>query len=170
MKKHLLLIMFLASTTFAQHRLPAFEDHRVRIKPIKTPASINVDQDRFVHRFRTVLNRKAKSEGINFAGKYTVLTIGSGSVCHWMVIVDRINGKPYVAPFNYRYGFSVRHDSRLLVMDSKDIIARENGSPEAGEADPAYFVWNGRRLVQIGPRRNRPILIEDCPYNELIIK
>lgn len=170
MRTSLVLLLLISGFATAQQRPPQFEGFPVRINKTGHLAPVNVRSHRFANRFRTVLRAAIKRQRINFAGKYTVTTIGSGNICYWAVIVDRLNGRAYVAPFNYRYGYMVKPDSRLFVIDSKGVVAREFGNSDAAESFPAYFLWKENRLVQIGPRNYRPQLIDECPYNELVRK
>lgn len=52
-----------------------------------------------IRRFITRINTTCASTGVNFGGKYTLVSWGCGSNCSNAVIVNRINGEILNAPF-----------------------------------------------------------------------
>jgi hypothetical protein len=72
--------------------------------------------------YRTQIREQCKSEGINFAGHFTIVKWGCGSNCLDMAIVDRINGKISYSkvltsndePF---YTIAYQKNSNIVIMD-----------------------------------------------------
>jgi hypothetical protein len=68
--------------------------------------------------FRTALH-SSMSEGINFAGKYTVLTIDCGSNCQQHFIVDRESGK-ITDRIQSSIGAKYSLNSRIFIVNPPD--------------------------------------------------
>jgi hypothetical protein len=68
--------------------------------------------------YRTAINKGLK-EGINFAGKYTVVTVGCGTSCQTHYVVDRENGK-VLDNIQSSVGAKFSADSRLLIINAPD--------------------------------------------------
>jgi len=74
--------------------------------------------------YKTQIKNQCKSQGINFAGHYTVIEWGCGTECENIAIVDRISGAIYYSniPYNINdegfFGTKYRPDSRMMIMNS----------------------------------------------------
>jgi hypothetical protein len=71
--------------------------------------------------YRTVIREGAKA-GVNFAGHYTVVTIGCGTSCIRAVVIDRMTGKVQFTPVGPGLGVAIRVDSALLIADPAGMI------------------------------------------------
>ncbi len=141
------------SETFAAN--PAQESLR------GAPAPVDVNSDRYARAFRTRLREEVASHGVNFAGAYSLVSVGmTGWGDNWY-IVDRRTGKvtrfPYFAAF-----LDFRKDSDLIVMNARERIEqamRENDGPDCSFINqieftslrPVYFLWRDGKLKKIGP-------------------
>lgn len=72
--------------------------------------------------FRTQIKSQCKTDGINFAGHFTIVHWGCGSSCEDIAIIDRINGKIFYsdlikAPYDSFYSFKCRPDSKMIIMN-----------------------------------------------------
>lgn len=68
--------------------------------------------------YRTAINAALK-EDINFAGKYTLVTIGCGTSCQTHYVVDRESGK-VLDRLQGSAGASYTLDSRLFILNAPD--------------------------------------------------
>ncbi|WP_276495701.1 hypothetical protein [Pontibacter litorisediminis] len=85
--------------------------------------------------YRTML-RKGLEEGVNFARKYTVVSIGCGTGCQQHLVVDRETGK-VLDKVQSSMGASYSADSRLFIINPPDSAvnyeACNSCTPEAYE-------------------------------------
>ncbi len=63
--------------------------------------------------------KKALEEGVNFAGRYTVVSIGCGPACQTHYVVDRRSGK-ILDKLQGHTSASFSANSRLFVLDAPD--------------------------------------------------
>lgn len=89
--------------------------------------------------YSAALNEGLK-QGVNFAGKYTVVTVECGTNCHMHYVIDRENGR-IVDKLQSSHGAKFSPDSRLFIINppNPDINYQEcdNCAPEA------YIFENG---------------------------
>ena len=139
--------------------VPTFEDYPVPPDLTSHPGA---------RRYRTVLRAQAQ-KGPNFAGHYTLVTIGAGTSTVEVVVLDAKTGRvffPKAVPlvqwagwWNQPSGAQYRPTSRLLVVYG---WAGEPGSIETGDDGlygVSYFLWEGqdfRRLMVVKRDRGRP--------------
>ncbi len=57
--------------------------------------------------------------GVNFAGKYTIVTVACGEACQHHIVIDRESGK-VLEKLQSRLGASYSANSRLLVLNPPD--------------------------------------------------
>ncbi|CAN5356268.1 hypothetical protein BH20GEM2_BH20GEM2_11830 [soil metagenome] len=127
---------------------PSFEDYPVEEIYRGEPAPVDLDSHPDARQFRTALSRGA-AEGPNFAGHYTVVTWGCGTMCQQLRIVDARTGRVYEGPISM-LGVEYRLDSRLLVINPPQAV-RENPCPTC---ETTYYVWNGEGLERIWPQQS----------------
>jgi hypothetical protein len=82
----------------------------------------NFKTDTAALKFRTQIKTQCKSQGINFAGHYTLVKWGCGSGCKEIAIVDRITGDIYYSNVlngidDSFYTLECKQDSKLLVTN-----------------------------------------------------
>ena len=99
--------------------------------------------------FRTAI-RKALQDGVNFAGKYTVASIGCGTGCQQHIVVDRETGK-VLDKLQGSAGASFTPDSRLFILNPPDSSLNYTECPNC--APQAYEFKNGRfiKLPEAAP-------------------
>ena len=96
-------------------------------------------------RFRTALNEGLK-QGVNFAGKYTVVTVGCGTACQQHFVVDRETGK-VLDMVQSSLGAKYNPESRLFVVNPPDSTVNYQECTYC--APEAYVFENGKfRKVQ----------------------
>lgn len=80
-------------------------------------------------------------EGVNFAGKYTVVTVGCGTNCQLHYVVDRETGK-VMDKLQSSVGAKYSADSRLFIINPPDPTVNYEGCPEC--SPKAYIFDNGQ--------------------------
>ncbi|CAM3520966.1 hypothetical protein POKO110462_07010 [Pontibacter korlensis] len=96
--------------------------------------------------YRSML-RQGLEEGVNFAGKYTVVSIGCGTSCQQHFVVDRESGK-VLDKVQSSMGAKYSTNSRVLIVNPPDSAVNYN---ECNYCTPeAYVFENGkfRKLEQ----------------------
>jgi hypothetical protein len=134
-------------------RAPSFEDFAVRERPPATLAAPDLASHPQARRYRTMLRRAAKT-GVTLAGHFTTLTLGCGSSCVFLAVIDRATGRVFfpdelgvlsTVDFDDDAGYRTRPDSRLVVAC---------GDPkESDQSACRYYEWTGTsaRLVATIP-------------------
>jgi hypothetical protein len=108
--------------------------------------------------FRTRLRENMKAKGINFAGHYTLATVGCGAACSISAIIDARTGRAYFPKMLSRwtrkigdfdrheeYEQQTRADSRLLRMLGRPNIGRGTEQRYA-PSGIYYYEWTNNRL------------------------
>jgi hypothetical protein len=97
-------------------------------------------------RYITRIKEECKN-GINFAGKYTLVIWGCGSPCQSGVIVDRINGKIYANYFS-AFGSEFRKDSRMIIINSGLIDEETKLINFHNMVELSVELWNGTEFIK----------------------
>ena len=97
--------------------------------------------------FRTAL-REGLKQGINFAGRYTIVTVGCGTACQVHYVVDRSNGK-VLDKLQGSAGASYSPDSRLFVLNPPD--STQNYA-ECQDCAPQAYMFENNRFVRLDQR------------------
>jgi hypothetical protein len=110
----------------------------------------NIASDPNARGFRTMIRRGCTSQGVNFAGHYTVAEWGCGAMCSMLAVVDRIDGRVYFTgiPFDTldgHYGAVYTPDSRMIVVNSELAAWRPGYRVLWGEQWPSTYVWDEDR-------------------------
>jgi hypothetical protein len=134
-------------------------------------APLNLRSHPLARKFRTLIREQMRDAGVNFAGHYTMASMGCGTGCSITAIVDARNGIAYFPEQlnawtgivgDYRYAeneepWSYHANSRLLRA-----IGREHRGPTAeehyGPSGIYYYEWknNRLRLVKLKPVGSYP--------------
>lgn len=116
-----------------------FEDHQVTVYdgPLASP---DLDSHPLGRRYRTRI-RQACSEGINFGGKYTLVSWGCGSPCQAGVLVDRITGK-IVEGHSTNHGAEFYPNSTLLLADAA-IVNEDKLFRMTASSNVQVRLWTG---------------------------
>jgi hypothetical protein len=146
----------------SQSKAPRFESHRVSVRRGRV-APLDLRSHALARHYRTLLRQQQRDEGVNFAGSYTLASVGCGTGCSITAIIDSRTGKAHfptqldgwtgivgdydppegVEPWEYRAG------SRLLRATGRPNI----GNPREERHGPSgiyYYAWDGARLRQVG--------------------
>lgn len=140
----------------------------------REPADLDLASNHYAREFRTAI-RADLEYGVDFAGHYTIVSVGMTGWGHSYWIVDRINGKAYNFPY-LPYILDYEEDSNLIIMNPKQVIEKmiierppyyEYGCGNVKIKDllttdlrPFYFLWENNKLKLLGPTDIKP------PINE----
>ena len=142
-----------------------FNRHRVKQTLRGTPADVDLESNRFAQLFRTRLRQELAQHGVNFAGVYSLVSVGmTGWGDNWY-IVDRRDGKVTLFPYHASF-LDFRKDSNLIVMNSKEEIEKAMraqdvdcyflNQEEFTSLRSFYFLWEEGQLRLIGPPQPQP--------------
>ncbi|GAB3200223.1 hypothetical protein ABID22_003110 [Pontibacter aydingkolensis] len=108
--------------------------YRGRLSPLNDESSNEVST------YKTALDEGLK-QGVNFAGKYTVVTVGCGTNCQMHYVIDRENGK-IADKLQSNHGAKYGPNSRLFIINPPDPAIDYQ---ECRNCEPqAYIFENGR--------------------------
>jgi hypothetical protein len=102
--------------------------------------------------FRTQIKSQCKTDGINFAGHFTIAHWGCGSSCEDIAIIDRINGRIFYSnvikePFDSFYTFKCRPDSKMIMMNDWLLSNIYKGYVFCSDKWPLEIgTWDGSKL------------------------
>jgi hypothetical protein len=154
------LILCLSGHTPAQKPAdePRFEDYSV-FKWRGKVAPLDLRSHPFARKYRTLLRQQIKEEGINFAGRYTLATVGCGTGCSISAIIDARTGRAFFPkellgwtgivgdyePPEGEEAWTYRPGSALLRLIGRPNIGRVD-EERYGPSGIYYYEWNKNRL------------------------
>ena len=109
-----------------------------------------ISSDPEASHWRTRILHACATEGVNFAGHYTVAEWGCGAMCQMLAVVDRMNGHVYFSgiPFDTldgHYGVRYARDSRMILINSELVEWQPGYRLLFGDQRPSTYVWNEQR-------------------------
>jgi hypothetical protein len=145
------LVMFLLQADIAPS-LPSFQEYSVADIFKGKPALVDLASHPNARRFRTRL-REGATMGPNFAGHFTIVTWGCGTMCEELAIIDSQSGKVHF-PLKRALsnGLCFRLESSLLITDPIDQETFE-GWKIPDWLKTHYYNWNGSELNEIATTR-----------------
>lgn len=141
-----------------QTREPRFEDYGAAVWHGRV-APLDLGSHRLARTYRTLMRRRQREEGVNFAGRYTLASVGCGTGCSVTAFIDARTGRAHfprelngwtgiVGDYDPPEGedtWSYRRDSRLLRLVGRPNIGRE-GEERYGPSGIYFYEWRGGRL------------------------
>jgi hypothetical protein len=139
-----------ASAEAGAPQAPAFSDFAVKEAALVAPAQVNLASHPEARRYRTLLRRAKLAP--NLGGHFTGVTVGCGSACAFLIVIDRKTGRVFF-PSEFGamvwgvedvddYGFAFKADSRLV---------RACGDPgESGKSACRFYEWTGTAARLVG--------------------
>ena len=88
-------------------------------------------------------------EGVNFAGRYVLTTIGCGTECQAIYLLNPMAGD-YFVNLVAGHGFSFRPDSRLIILNSPEELEYYGSDEVPGRLRPQCMVYQGGSFAQVG--------------------
>ena len=148
----------LAGTTFNSYTVPVYTGPLAMLN-LKTSS-------KQVTNFKTAINNQLSSTGINFAGKYTLLSIGMTGWGLNYFLINRSTGKGIVVPYLIET-VDTQKDSTLLKINPKSKEMEQTNDPEnqfcgptasnaqsadeySFQARPFYYIWDGTEFKSLG--------------------
>lgn len=134
--------------------------------------NLDIDSNKYARMFKTRIREELEKNGINFAGHYSIVSVGMTGWGENYYIIDRNNGEAYTFPY-WAYDLMFRKDSNLIILNPKDMIFREmrsmpdyidNCGYKMAESSPLvlhrpfYFIWENNELKLIGPFNIKPLI------------
>ena len=147
------LIIFLSFTglSYAKIEVPTFETYLLSEKAIfkGPPADIDLTSYKGARTFRTKLREGAK-QGPNYAGHYTVVTIGCGTQCQQNWVIEARTGKILDRFFSI-IGIAYQLNSLLLVVNPpdphlKNALAKHPEHPFWGTVETTYKILQDHKF------------------------
>lgn len=154
----------------AKSDAPRFENYAVAVWRGKV-AQLNQRSHPLARKYRTLMSQQVKEAGVNFAGRYTLASVGCGTGCSITAIIDARTGRAFFPkeflgwtgivgdydppedeePWTYRPG------SKLLRAVGRPNIGR-TGEERYGASGIYYYEWsrNRLRLVKFVPVGSYP--------------
>ncbi|KDN55730.1 hypothetical protein [Flavobacterium seoulense] len=123
-----------------------FENYKVEVYNGKL-ADPNFESLPSAKRYVTRIKEGIKN-GINFAGKFTLITWGCGSPCQGGVIINRINGNIY-DDYSTAYGSDFKKDSKLIIMNSGIIDTETKLIPFHTIVNLEYKLWEETKFIDL---------------------
>jgi hypothetical protein len=152
-----------AATARAQRRgTPRFEDYRVAVRRARV-APLDLGSHALARLYRTLLRRQQREEGVNFAGRYTLASVGCGTGCSITAFIDARTGRAHFPEeLNGWTGIVGDYDppegEDTWVYHANSRLLRVTGRPNIGEPTEErhgpsgiyYYAWDGTRLRRVG--------------------
>ena len=143
-------------------KAPRFRNYRVAVRRGRV-APLDLRSHALARHYRTLLRQQQRDEGVNFAGRYTLASVGCGTGCSITAIIDARDGKAHFPPqlegwtgivgdYDAPEGeepWEYHADSRLLRATGRPTIGRAS-EERHGPSGIYYYAWDGARLRQVG--------------------
>jgi hypothetical protein len=141
---------------------PRFEDYPAATAVGGKVAPLDLRSHPLARKFRTAIRQQLREEGVNFAGHYTFASVGCGTGCAIVALVDARTGRAYfpkefegwtsiVGDYEMAEGEDVwmfRAGSRLLRAVGRPNIGK-TGEERHGASGIYYYEWADGRLRQV---------------------
>src|SRR3954469_18406637 len=75
-------------------KAPRFQSYRVSVRRGRV-APLDLRSHALARHYRTLLRQQQRDEGVNFAGGYTLASVGCGTGCSITAIIDSRTGKAH---------------------------------------------------------------------------
>jgi hypothetical protein len=142
----------------ARAQSPRFEDYGVTVRRGKV-APLNLQSHALARKYWTLIRQQMRDEGINFAGRYTLASMGCGTGCSITAIIDARTGHAYFPkqlsgwtglvgdyePSENEAPWTFRSSSTLLKAIGRENIG-ETLEERHGPSGIYYYEWNDQRL------------------------
>jgi hypothetical protein len=149
---------------------PRFEDYPAAVWRGEV-ALLNRRSHALARKFRTVIGEQLRTEGVNFAGHYTLASAGCGTGCSITAVIDARTGRAYFPnEFNGWTGivgdYEVPEGEDWWTYRAGSRLLKATGRPRIGKLDDErygpsgiyFYEWknNHLRLVKFTPVGSYP--------------
>lgn len=151
--KHVLVIATLIGTVSAHADTPLPHSYQYPTNDAEqftgTPATVDLSSYKDAKRYRTKLEEGAKI-GPNFAGHFTIVTIGCGTQCQQNWLINAQTGK-ILSQFPSVFGLKYQLDSNLLIINppNVDLERGYKNNPDApfwDDVQTSYVLWKENKF------------------------
>lgn len=111
-------------------KVPTFGEYLIDSGYYGVMADVDFNTNEYAKEYDTVISASVKDIGINFAGKYSIVTWGCGVDCQNSTIVDVSTGEIIEYGFITAYGLSYSKDSGLLIVNPVENLIDEKEEDE----------------------------------------
>jgi len=169
LEKYLSQMKYLDNETLSEEF--TFDKYKTNYPEPKVLSNLDLNFSETARRFRTSIGDQLSKKGVNFDGKYTIVGSGLTGWPGFDWIVDRETGEAYEFPYIDLLRFE--KDSNLIILNMKSdikIASYYEGQYDcsfwglggydvmAYELIPHYFLWEGNKLIHLGPKEFNPII------------
>lgn len=123
-------------------KILVFEDYPVIEQYLGGVAQIDFTNHELLEEFSSVMQASLNDFGVNFAGKYSVITWGCGVDCQNSTVIDVSNGEIVEYGLITAYGLSYSPDSRLLIINPEVNIPDDYLESDIDTTTDYYIVDN----------------------------
>lgn len=130
-------------------KIPSFNDFPISSKFEGEVADVNFSSNDYALTFKTALTQGAK-KGPDFAGHYTVVSWGCGTMCQTTAIVDAETGDVYFPYIANSLGADFVINSSLFIlnpMESIDSLFSPEDVPDYLKT--IYYKWENNELIKL---------------------
>jgi len=122
-------------------------------------------RDKKFRNYRTRI-RDGVLNGVNFAGRFSVVEIGCGTSCRFAYIVDVSNGEVFTFPYGgeeqYQLGLIYSTDSRLMRATWREAYWTADQSKDTDTCISQDILWNGSGFEIVSERSFEIRKYGDC--------
>lgn len=158
---------YLAKETFS--KTYTFDKYPVPVPRYSGLRGLDPNSSSFAAEFKTKIDQelaKPENKAPNFAGYYSIVSVGMTGWGENYWIIDRRTGEAYEFPYHAQ-SLEFKQDSSLLIMNSKESIQEIlDESPDSPcyylnqemvtGIRPVYFRWSEGSLFQLAPEKFKP--------------
>lgn len=144
-----------------QRGAPRFEDYPAAVWRGKA-APLNQRSHPLARTYRTLLGQQLREEGANFAGHYTLASVGCGTGCSITAVIDARTGRAFFPNEFYTWtgivgdydvpegedSWTFRPGSRLLKAVGRPHLGKA-GEERYGPSGIYFYEWKNNRLRQV---------------------
>jgi hypothetical protein len=120
------------------------------------PVAINFNSNPEINKYKQALDN-VRIPDTNFAYSYRIFTIGCGTECHEVVVINSSNGDIYFPKITSRVDIDFTSDSKLLVVNPpRDIYEVYGNDPKNWPDDyyghtlkTSFYVWENNQFKLI---------------------
>jgi len=151
------ILIFIFSKKDAIKLFPRFHDYTMVFgDDLVRPVAINFNSNPEINKYKKDLDN-IRIPDTNFAYSYRLFTMGCGTECHEVVVIDSSNGNIYFTKIISRVGIDFNSRSNLLVVNPpKDIYEVYGNNPKKWPRDDwgndlktYFYVWENNQFTLI---------------------